>query len=641
MIKIGTFFLIYLFLPGLILKLLFFRKDENISSLSWIPLIFIFSIIIFNLYSLSAYIFHFSHKLVFCLVISTSFVSIILLLFCSPKNRKKLFKKDKFSIFAILTFLLTGCIILFLAYYGAALHGDALGFLGIIRKIAGSSKIYNYAAFYKESQFDVTYFNNPWFLLISNVIYMTKEDLIKVWLILPIFLAPLMILSIYSAGKTIFNSTKGGWLSAIVFILIYGISEGMWPMRTSNFPQVLNYFIFFPASLNLSFLYLKYRKPRYMIFASLIGFTMFFLHPVGILIFSISLGSFAVGIFLLKSNKEDAKLILFILIITFILLLPHILYRLPTIKFNNYFYKILRAEDKVILSKNLFYLNPARLFAPHYLVEPEFPVKKIYKFYPRISYIFAFLVLFPLLLKYLKKDDSAVFIFSNMITVPFVVLNPILLFFLKYIIPLQILNEFTQISPVVFIYAFFLLKILQKMDNYMKPKNSEMVLFSFLFFIFLFPIFNRNLVWRLSHEPYPITFDSQNAVIRPEYPIYGFKINPVLSYMSKNISPLSVILANKELSLIVPAFCNNYVAVTYVGHVSAIVKDQNLREKVIKTVLNSTNIEEIKRALAKYKVKYILLYIEETNEKDFRKNKDVFKQIYYDNNFVIFKVKKY
>lgn len=584
-------FLIF-FTPGYLLGRISFDKKE-FSLCERIPIWFCLSLGVLTIPGILAYLFNFNF---YILLVSIIFAIVLLLSLNILKGRRHQAKEKGITsingernlfLLSFLVILMGFAITVLSAYFGTFLERDALNFLAFVRKLSENPFISNYTAYYRDIGVDPTYGYNIWHLAIALLSSTSGIDPIQIWNFVSVLLTPIIILSFYTFAKALFSHKETALICSLLFLLYYGINQGLWLFRVSAYNVVVNNFLLFPIALTLAFKYLRENKVFYLFLSCLLGFTIATIHLFGLIIIFLALVSFYFFHLLFKRQDKQIRLkILHIFLLILLLSSFYIMIRLPTLKVINPYY--LKPTFMEKLSQNLYYINPKRLCAPHYHVQSPF--------IPRMMYIPAFL-LTPFLLIYAKRRDEMIFLFSNMATPPLIMLNPVLVPIFAGLIGFGPANIMSQLLPFLLVIGFFLSKFLFNIKN---PPLKRVIIVFILFFILINPSFNSKFV-HLFRDGSPHL---------PEYFKGTSRYIPILQYIHDNILETSVFLTNGDykFSLFLTAYTKHYVMLTHPGHASPAAADQEERERSVKNILDPmVNLKDTIELLRKYNVNYIVI----------------------------------
>ena len=308
-------------------------------------------------------------------------------------------------------------------------------------------------------------------MILALLSALSRIDAVKIWIALPVFLAPIILLSFYTFSKTLFGSKRTAIICSILFILFYGLNEGMWVFRTAPYPTIIVNLILAPITMTFVFRYLREGKIAYLFLSSFLGLTVAAVHLFGLIIFLLAISSLC--IFHLFFQRKDRKFfrlrIMHIFLMAVLIVGPYLILRWPAIKIVNPYYLTKSFSDKPYyvetITQNLYYMNPKLLCSPHYLVS--------HPFQPRLMYLAAFL-LTPFLLVYVKRYDWAVFLFSNMIMPPLITLNPILTPLLAKRITFILVDRLSYLEPFLLVTGFFLSTILFRAEKFLNAKKKNL-----------------------------------------------------------------------------------------------------------------------------------------------------------------------
>lgn len=624
------------FTPGYLLYRPIFTKGE-FNVFERLPIYFALSLGIIALFGTFAYIFNFTFKVLAGIILTVCFLFFITGLVRRQQKEDlrtiglNYQNKKIFFLLVIATFLLSIFLTLFAGISGSIIEGDALNFLGFIRKLVENPFIANRDAFYKDIIVDPTYGYNIWHLSVAFVSWLAKLDSVIVWTFLPAILTPVILLSFYLFAKVLFKSEMAALISLILFIFYYGISERMYIFRTSPYNMIVTNFIILPVALTLVFKYLNDNRIKYLIIVCFLSFVISTIHLFGFLLFLLSLFSYYLFHLIFRKNTSERINILKIILVSLIFIYPYLILRLPTIKIINSYY----LQDSfpemphlvVWLNEALCYINPNFLAAPHYHTS--------YPFYPRMFYIVSF-YLPPFLLIYAKKNNCALFLLSNILIVPFISLNPVLVPLLAKVITFTLVVNLSQLMPFLLVLGFISYQILNYLNNFLFFKKNS---FYFLIFILILGLFNP-----LTIEKFITICRERTSGFRSYYKNPNSSLDAI-EFIRKNIHKTSVFLCDEQFSLFISAFTKHYVMVTHPGHASAATVDQLEREEGAKKVLHQDNIHKTVSILKKYDVKYVVLNLDSGQVNPMSKvlskfisYPKVFKKIYDRNGIIIFEV---
>lgn len=638
--------LIFFFTPGYLLSTILLGR-KNLITIIDIIRYFSLSMIILTFLSLISYLLQLSYNLLTILFLSILLILLFFILFKRRSVEKLITLYDKKQIFLSRIVYFLGIIfVIIVGFYKAAFYTDTLDSLGAIRKLYESISIVSQDHFYKDVGACSISGYNTWYLVIAWISKLTKVDPVGVWLFLPIILTPLILLSFYVFAITLFNNNRIALISTLLFILFHGFREEMWIFLTSPDLTLVNNFIFFPIALTFNFKYIRENNKLYLICGVLLGLVIASIHLTGLAILLLSLFSFL--IFFLIFKKADrliiTKRISTILLFTILFSSIYILLKSPMTKIVNPFYQ--NRFNYITITEKLGYIDPTRLCAPHYYVKPPF--------YPRFIYTLSFLFT-PFLLTYIRKKDWSIFLFSNTVIPPLIMLNPILVPLLTKLTSFFLVDRLSQLLPVFLVLGFFVDRLFVKFISYIKKPNLYPLLCIFLMAILLAqPKFTKNLFVFLKTAKFPSLSNGGevNFIKRVSMPNYFNNPNSIISslkFIDKNSKETSVILSDEETSMFVPAYTKHYVVAVNPAHASIRIGDQREREEAVRKVLYiQDNLNETLSILKKYDVRYIVVNTSNTQWKNtlvslnkFRHHHKIFQEIYNDGNIFIFSIRQF
>ncbi len=565
-LKILPAILFIFFIPGyLILRL--FLNNHSSYILHKLSLIITLSISIFSIIIFISYFSKVSYLQLTIIISIIDSILIILSQFTKFKRIPLIKEKpgeNKFTVYVLITITIFTSLI---CIYGPAITTDAMGTFPCLREYSAQKYISNAFPYYK-NVFHLTVYKydtlGTIFVLFSKL---TGFDVIQAWYFLSILFTFAIIISFYFFVSTLFDNYLLEIFSFTVFFVFFGIIEGLWIFRTSPYYMVITNFILFPNALSLFLKYLKEKEKRYLLLFILLSVCIGLTHLMAIFLLLVSISSYFLVILFFNEKERIKKTILSLLpIIIFII----ILIMLKSSAFEPVYQEKFKPWHVIKLTKNLYYVNPVHLFAPHYHVKPPFV--------PRKTFMIAFLVL-PVLFRYLMKHEWARFLFSNMIVVPFILLNPIIPKFFKFIgtevtfVAYGRLSQILPIIPVLGTSIYFIINKLRKINKIQLWNNKKMtyiavIVLYFMAFSYIALNPKKSLFIHFIRQKHTFKFHSLwnlNPVVNPCLPEMTFPDDNMLKaikFIKKNIKPGSIFAADLNESMQITTF---QIMVTFIS----------------------------------------------------------------------------
>jgi len=632
--------LIVLFLPGyLLLRLL--SSKIRLEIYEKIPLSFFLTIGLVIIPIPITYLLKLNFNFVFY---ATVFVTLLLLILNIRKNVKlrgvypalskkcgatpKQFINLHINTIGLLIILAASSILMF--KQGAFLYptSDCIWWMTITRRTLTSKLPLITDCYYKGLVDPTTAYNIIWPILVALIVKISKIDIVRVWSFLPGILTPLSLLAIYMFAKILFKDRKTAFLSAFSYFSIFIISQGYLakgkiPWHAIIYTSPMATYILLPIMLWSMWKYIYSRDNRLLLLGGILGFTLAVFHIFYFLLFFLSGFSFLVFYYLFK--KQDIPIIRSLrkfLWVTFLVGLPFLILRY----FTSYGIIDLRwCTDRVIfLSKNLFIID-------------------FFKHVPHTFFVFPAIIIFsiiltPLLLAWTKKDNSAIFLFSNMVVPLLIVFNPFLASPLSRAIMSLYVARIMRIMPYFLVFGFFLTKLLNFTESKIKCKISSVVVICVISILFI-KGFNG------------IKYINRFNLLSP--------CRKAASILKKDKIPTDTVIFSDPLTCYnLPVFVSCHVNAIPTHKTSAIKANQVQRIQDVKDVLNSTiGIPKTLAILKKYSAKYLIImpkyfYLLERLKyrdfdkgstsnfsiKKFEKHKEFFEKIYDENNIYIYRI---
>ena len=645
-LKILPVILFVFFIPGYLTFKLFFN-DHRSNILYKLSLIIAISLSIFIITILISYFFKLSYLQLILLI---SFIDLILIILPGIISYKKIplikerSNKDIFTVYILIIIIILTSLI---AIYGLAITTDSMAEFPCIREASGQKNIIFTCPFYKNGFEYTLYKYNTLPIIYSLFSKMTGLDVIQVWYFLSILFTFTIIISFCFFIASLFNNYLLEIFSFTIFISFFCLAEGLWIFRTSPYYMIVTNFILLPNALSLFFNYLKERKKRYLLLFILLSISIGAIHLFAIFLPLLAISSYLfINLFFKDKEKiKDAILFLFPIIIFIIILII-----LKNLAFTPGQLETFKPQFLIKLSKNLSYIYPKYLFSPHYHIKPPFVPKK--------AIILAFLVL-PVLFIYLKKYNWAKFLFSNMIVVPFILLNPIIPKYPDFIGKMVAFEAYKRLSqllpiiPVLGTFVYFIFNKLRKNQLFYNKKTAYIIIIIIYLITFSYILFQpqKSLFLQFIKQKHKFKFLSPwdlNPVTNPYLPQMTFPDKNMLlaiKFIKKNIKQDSIFAANLNESMQILTFGKYYILAGFEAHIIPMnfvgsSKVQKEREEALKKILfQKGNLNETIHLLNKYTIDYILTNLNTDDKyqlKKFNNNSKYFSLIYNKDKILIY-----
>ena len=620
---VSTFFSVsvLLIMPGYILSR-FFLKTDDFSNFELLPAYLCLGCLWLLVPGLASYILRFSADTMTRIYLGCVFFLVLVYGLIKPsqgipgkrnmKNEFTLPCKIIFTAIVIISFLMG-------LYYGGFISGNFLFHMSFIRKLIELPRIAYANAYFNDSH-AWTYGYNIWYLFYAMVSRIAHADPVTIWINMVPFVVPFGILAVFSFFRRLSGRHEVALLGAGVFFLNQALLNYLPSgMSTDSFwywseiaacPNFLARDIFIPVILCMGICCLSdpKGKERYLYMISALSFTLCLIHMYFFLLLLYMLFCLALFSIIVRHDfwqtRDLAKVSLSILLpgILFVFYMFAVLF--PTVNPGYLSPFTIDAYHPVIfLKNNLPLIDPVRglLFSP---------VNKI-----------AFLLL-PFVLALLKKDRTAFFCSSIVVTTVLIYFNPPLLALVRKFHPsLDRIYRIVEIVPYPLITGF----IVYRACCFLGKSRLLKILGIVVVLLLSVPVKHR-LSGVVHTRIRSIESMEQNGMF------FGL--------VRHLIPPGSVVLIDMPKSTFWTTYFSHYIVAHAFNCVLPPNVDQTGRVEDVNYFFGNPLTSRSMEILEKYGVDYLFIDKNYAKNKDFTKEENTFRNVFESGMFDIYKVIK-
>lgn len=465
-----------------------------------------------------------------------------------------------------------------------------------------------------------------WEPLMALVTKVAQVELIDMYsFYLPPILVVISYLALYNLAKEILKDRKAALVVCLLQTLYYLTSilpppanlpgrwmvEGFAIIYRSQEDKWVLLFAVLPMAQLVALRYFSIGNKIYVGLVVLVITALTFLHPMGLVYFGISFGAFASFSLLLGwSKKKFIHALLVLAILLVLLVVPLIQQReMSALAGFERFTELLPRYGLLIFSEqhDLYMVNP------RYLVYPQF--------------VALALLLSPLLVRYVRRNLGAQFLFSNVVAVLLLIYNPVMAPILGKAVTPRLLWRITLLLPASLIIGFFALEGVKWLQQRYSDNSQLARLFPLLPAILILAggILSRQRI--MSGVHYLQEF--KESGVSPEH-------RAVLTFLREHGVPGSVILAEPWMTYDIPSMVGHSYGLIFRGlptRLPSAPKDLD-RFYQAPSLLNS-RLE----ILQKYDARYLVLQTDSPLEMRFSELYPAFQRIYRNREFSLYEAR--
>jgi tetratricopeptide (TPR) repeat protein len=348
------------------------------------------------------------------------------------------------------------------------LRGDRLSYLAFLRHFLDTDQFLTKGFRLSETLIvrSVRESMQPWVLLLALIIKLARVDLLEAYVYyIPLLLIPLSFFAFYALSRELFSNQLMALIACLVQTLYYfsdivaneeGIGYSLFLRIIED--KFLIRFILLPVALWLTLRYLKKRDKSALFSLIITIIALGLVHPMGLVLYGISFGSFLLVRFLFGSwhnKKRELVGVLPVIIIILVMLLVPLWQRqqmASSVTSDEFFGKVeenlnsLRARRLLILGEepDLYIASPDLIAHPLVILA---------------------ILLTPLLLKYLRTHLNAQFLFANMAGALLLCYTPFITPLLGKVITPWMIWRLLWLLPISLVITFFLDETMQKLKE--------------------------------------------------------------------------------------------------------------------------------------------------------------------------------
>jgi hypothetical protein len=413
---------------------------------------------------------------------------------------------------------------------------------------------------------------------LAMIAIVTRIEPFQIWLWLPALLLPILLCGYISFAGSLFKSRKIALVSAILFIICFGGLDRS-NLRAVGYPLFVA-FQFYLVALFFLFSYLENARARYLLAGAVIGSLIAVIHIYYFFQFVLAVTAFFIFSCLFRRKDRSSLLAIATLgLITLVLSVPLLIFR----------YKL-----------SYTIANPYDLQPRHLL----FITDKIYVSNPLEAWkalgpvgILA-LGATPFLFKRARADAGILFLFSAMVTMPLVILNPVAVEVLGRVMTYGLVRRIALYAPYIAVTGYFVYHAARSLLGGRLERRGRVKALAFLSLcaILLIP-YARGFV--AAYSPASVEFERQHSYLR---------WRDALTFMQERIAEPSVILSDPITSFSIPTFTRHSIVAVLVGHSSPQDAESIKRVVAADDVLNPyVDMRTTIALLNRYQVRYIAL----------------------------------
>ncbi len=314
-----------------------------------------------------------------------------------------------------------------------------------------------------------------WHLVLALLSTLSGVDLTWIWFYLPAILAPLLVLALYSFTAGLFkNQSQAVLVTILCFLLEYNLD-----FRMVGRPNRLGFALLWIALL-FAVRYLDMGKLRFFGLTSLLGLVLGTLHFTIFEFFLASIGAYALFYTLFSAGKgvnPELRRVWTMAFIPLLFSLPIVFYKASASSW------LLRLSggvspfrETIELGHGLYILDPDLLFPSTVSVQS-----------------LSFILLLLLIPACWKRDRASIFLFSNMLIVPLLMFNPVVVTILQGRTTELVLTRLPLMLPYPLVvgFLFYQWSTTSLADGWTLQKVAEVSLRTFIFCVSIYVLFSQ------------------------------------------------------------------------------------------------------------------------------------------------------
>jgi len=336
---------------------------------------------------------------------------------------------------------------------------DSFYHLATVRRLIDTQGVLSTGAFfqYRHDPPGLDLATGTWHLALALLSSTSSVDITWIWFYLPAILTPFLILALYAFTSTLFANRWPSVVATVLFFLLdYEAGFDPWgalDFRLMNYSRRVGLALLWVALL-LAIRYLGSGKRRFLALACALGLVLATFHFTIYELFLVSLGAYALFYTLFSCGRgfnTESKRAWLIVAVSLSLPAPFVLY------------KVLIRHSQLVSAGSFGLAGALEIDRCLYILDP------VLLFPARVSVqSFSLLCSFLMIPSCRKRDRASIFLFSNMLIVPLLFFNPLVVSLLRGRITELALHRLIFMVPYPLVMGFLIYRWVSSLSGYIQ-----------------------------------------------------------------------------------------------------------------------------------------------------------------------------